>query len=70
MTAPSEQQISFARAIQRQLNIPNRMIDTHCEAQYGCSFKELDSNRMSKLIDELQRWKSISNSVGYVHEDF
>lgn len=56
---PSPEQIAYVRSLQKQLRLPNRLLDAHCQATYGAPFADLDKRAVSRLLDELIAWKAI-----------
>lgn len=56
VTAP---QRDYVEGLRKRLNLPNRMLDSHCIACFGCPFAELDRADMSALIDEMKGWTTI-----------
>lgn len=56
---PTEKQIDFVRALQRQLHFPDTLLDRHCAEEFGRSFAGINKSQMSVLIDELLTWKTV-----------
>jgi|GEM_PF-6241628 len=55
----TEKQVAFVRALQRQHRLPDRMLDSHCEATFGAPFAGLDRGQVSALIDEMVSWQAV-----------
>lgn len=56
---PTELQVDFVRALQKQVRLPNELLDAHCQATFRKSFAEVSKQECSQLIDEMQEWKAI-----------
>lgn len=56
---PTEKQVDFVRALQRQLHLPDALLDRHCTESFGGAFASLNRSQMSALIDELLTWKAV-----------
>lgn len=56
---PTGPQVDFVRALQKQVRLPNYLLDAHCQATFRKSFADLSKRECSQLIDEMQAWKSI-----------
>lgn len=52
-------QIAYVRGMQQQLHLSDRLLDMHCEAQFGLPFEQLNRRQMSSLIEEMKDWQSI-----------
>ncbi len=55
----TEKQVAFVRALQRQHRLPDRMLDSHCEATFGAPFAALSRTQVSALIDEMVGWQAV-----------
>jgi len=56
---PTEPQMNYVRGLQRQLHLPDHLLDTHCQTTYGQPFAALDRRQVSLLIDEMKHWTAI-----------
>jgi hypothetical protein len=56
---PTEPQINYVRGMQRQLHLPDHMLDSHCQTRFGHRFGALDRRQVSLLIDEMKEWVAI-----------
>lgn len=59
MSEPTPAQTDFVRALQKQLRLPNFLLDQHCQTRWRRPFAELTRREVSELLDELQAWKAI-----------
>jgi hypothetical protein len=59
MAAPTEKQVAYVRALQKDMHLPKRMLGDHCARRFGCPFAGLDRRQCSDLIDELKRWTEL-----------
>jgi hypothetical protein len=60
---PTDRQIDYARAIQRKLHMPDRMLDHHCRGKFGKPFAGLDRAEMSRLIDQIAPWVEMPSEM-------
>jgi hypothetical protein len=56
---PTQPQIDYVRGLQRQLHLPDHMLDSHCQTRFRCAFAALDRRQVSELIDEMKEWVAI-----------
>lgn len=56
---PTERQVSYIRALQHRLRLPDRMLDDHCVATFGQKFASLNRGQASDLIDQLAKWEAV-----------
>jgi hypothetical protein len=56
---PTEAQIAYVRSLQRQLHLPDRMLDDHTVRTFGKKFSALNRNQVSQLLDELIDWQDL-----------
>ncbi len=59
MSDPTTRQREYVRALQRQLHLPDRLLDQHCERTFRAPFRDLDRRQVSQLIDELKGWTAL-----------
>lgn len=58
--APTPKQLSYIRALQRQLHLPDRALDAWCrEDRFGRTVAELERGQVSQLIDEMIGWDGV-----------
>ena len=56
---PSEKQVDYIKALQRQLHLPDELLDQHCVLTFSKPFSALGRGQASMLIDELLTWKTV-----------
>jgi hypothetical protein len=59
MAQVTQRQIDYVRALQKDLHLPNRFLDSHCQERFSCPFAGIDRRQCSDLIDDLKRWTEL-----------
>lgn len=56
-------QITYVRALQRRLRLPDRTLDQYCTERFGRPFADLDRDQASVLLDEMVGWEDVPASL-------
>lgn len=59
MSEPTTPQIDYVRSLQKQLHLPDAILDNHCISTFGAEFAQLDRHAVSRLIDQMIQWEQL-----------
>ena len=59
LNPPSDPQISYVRALQKKLHLPNALLDGHCVEKFRKPFAQLDRRETSLLLEEMISWEQL-----------